>query len=113
MIYSKINNDDVLFFQKAISDNNVFLDDKTLDEYSHDETEDLKFPAIIVEHTGSGFEEQFIGQDVTLGSSSGTGEIYGASYTIHLICERQSKIQVVSSASSASDVHYKQRRLLN
>ena len=42
MIYSKINNDDVLFFQKAISDNNVFLDDKTLDEYSHDETEDLK-----------------------------------------------------------------------
>ncbi len=39
MIYSKINNDDVLFFQKAISDNNVFLDDKTLDEYSHDETE--------------------------------------------------------------------------
>lgn len=49
MIYSKINNDDVLFFQKAISDNNVFLDDKTLDEYSHDETEDLKFyPSIVL-----------------------------------------------------------------
>lgn len=49
MIYSKINNDDVLFFQKAISYNNVFLDDKTLDEYSHDETEDLKFyPSIVL-----------------------------------------------------------------
>lgn len=49
MIYSKINNDDVFFFQKAISDNNVFLDDKTLDEYSHDETEDLKFyPSIVL-----------------------------------------------------------------
>ena len=49
MIYSKINNDDVLFFQKAISDNNVFLDDKTIDEYSHDETEDLKFyPSIVL-----------------------------------------------------------------
>ena len=49
MIYSKINNDDVLFFLKEISDNNVFLDDKTLDEYSHDETEDLKFyPSIVL-----------------------------------------------------------------
>ena len=49
MIYSKINNNDVLFFQKAISDKNVFLDDTTLDEYSHDETEDLKFyPSIVL-----------------------------------------------------------------
>ena len=77
------------------------------------EVEELKFPAIIVEHTGSGFEEQFMGQSVTLGTTSGTGEIYGASYTIHLICERQSRIQVVSSASSASNVSYSQRRLLN
>ena len=77
------------------------------------ETEDLKFPAIIVEHTGSGFEEQFMGQKVTLGSTSGTGETYGASYTIHLICEKETTIQVVSGASSSSDVYYKQRRLLN
>ena len=77
------------------------------------EVEELKFPAIIVEHTGSGFEEQFMGQAVTLGTTSGTGEMYGASYTIHLICERQSKIQVVSGASSASNVSYSQRRLLN
>ena len=77
------------------------------------EVEELKFPAVIVEHTGSGFEEQFMGQNVTLGSSSGTGEIYGASYMIHLICEKESQIQVKSTASSASDVYYKQRRLLN
>ena len=34
------------------------------------EVEEIKFPAIIVEHTGSGFEEQFMGQGVTLGSTS-------------------------------------------
>ena len=77
------------------------------------ETEDLKFPAIIVEHTGSGFEEQFMGQKVTLGSSSGTGETYGASYTIHLICEKETTIQVASGSFSALDAYYKQRRLLN
>jgi|TARA_R100000278_G_C5374885_1_gene130375 hypothetical protein len=77
------------------------------------EVEELKFPAVIVQHTGSGFEEQFMGQSVTLGSSSGTGEIYGATYMIHVICEKETQIQVVSGASSASDVYYKQRRLLN
>ena len=40
------------------------------------EVEELKFPAVIVQHTGSGFEEQFMGQGVTLGTTSGTGEIY-------------------------------------
>ena len=77
------------------------------------EVEELKFPAVIVQHTGSGFEEQFMGQSVTLGSSSGTGEIYGATYMIHVICEKEPAVQVVSGASSASNVHYKQRRLLN
>lgn len=77
------------------------------------EVEELKFPAVIVQHTGSGFEEQFMGQQVTLGSSSGTGEVYGASYTIHVICEKETTIQVTSGASSTTDVNYKQRRLLN
>jgi len=77
------------------------------------EVEELKFPAVIVQHTGSGFEEQFMGQQVTLGSSSGTGEVYGASYTIHVICEKETTIQVTSGASSNTDVNYKQRRLLN
>ena len=77
------------------------------------EVEELKFPAIIVEHTGSGFEEQFMGQKVTLGSTSGTGETYGASYAIHLIAEKESQIQVASGSFSASNAYYKQRRLLN
>ena len=77
------------------------------------EVEEIKFPAIIVQHTGSGFEEQMMGQSISLGSSSGTGEIYGATYMIHVICEKESRIQVVSSASSASNVSYSQRRLLN
>ena len=77
------------------------------------EVVELKFPAVIVQHTGSGFEEQFMGQQVTLGSSSGTGEVYGASYTIHVICEKETTIQVTSGASSTTDANYKQRRLLN
>ena len=77
------------------------------------EVEELKFPAIVVEHTGSGFEEQFMGQRVSLNTNSGTGEIYGVSYAIHLITDKESQIQVVSGASSASNVYYKQRRLLN
>ena len=77
------------------------------------EVEELKFPAIVVEHTGSGFEDQFMGQSVTLGSSSGTGEIYGASYTLHVICEKESQIQVKTGSFSATDAYYKQRRLLN
>ena len=72
------------------------------------ETEDLKFPAIIVEQTGSGFEEQFFGQEVTFGSSgaTGTGEVYGVQYLIHLICEKETELTI------SGDV-YKQRKLLN
>ena len=76
------------------------------------EVEELKFPAIIIQHNGSGFEEQLMGQRASLGSSSGTGEIYGASYTIHLICEKETTIQVASGHFS-QDAYYKQRRLLN
>jgi len=77
------------------------------------EVEELKFPAIIVQHTGSGFEEQFMGQGATLGSSNGKGEIYGVSYAIHLIMDKESQIQVKTGSFSATDAYYKQRRLLN
>ena len=30
------------------------------------ETEDLKFPAVVVQHVGSGFEQQMMGQQMTL-----------------------------------------------
>ena len=70
------------------------------------ETEDLKFPAIVVQQVASGFEEQLMGQAQTFGGASGTGEIYGVAYTVHIILERETEITI------GSDV-YKQRRLLN
>ena len=72
------------------------------------EVEELKFPAVIVQQTGSGFEEQFFGQDVTFGdnNSSGKGEVYGVRYLIHLICEKETELTI------SGDV-YKQRKLLN
>jgi hypothetical protein len=77
------------------------------------ESEDLKFPAIIVQHTGSGFEEQFMGQKQTLGSTSGTGEIFGISYTIHIITDRDTSITIDTTGNGTPDTNYKQRRLLN
>jgi hypothetical protein len=70
------------------------------------ETEDLKFPALIVQQTGSGFEQQLMGQKMTFGGATGIGEIYGCSYTIHIISEKDTEITI------GGDV-YKQRRLLN
>ena len=77
------------------------------------ESEDLKFPAIIVQHTGSGFEEQFMGQKQTLGSSQGKGEIFGISYTIHIITDRDTAITIDTTGNGTPDTDYKQRRLLN
>jgi glycolate oxidase len=48
MKYSKVNKKDIEFFDELIEGNNVFFDQNTLDEYSHDETEDLKFMPCIV-----------------------------------------------------------------
>jgi hypothetical protein len=70
------------------------------------ETEDLKFPAIIVQQVASGFEEQLMGQGQTFGGASGTGEIYGVAYTVHIILERDTEITIGGNV-------YKQRRLLN
>ena len=70
------------------------------------ETEDLKFPAVVVQHVGSGFEEQMMGQQMTLGGATGTGEIYGVAYTVHIILEKETEITIGSTV-------YKQRRLLN
>jgi len=94
-ISDKINND-------TAANNDVYV----YGEFP--ETEDLKLPAVIVQMIGSGFEEQFFGQEVTFGASgaSGTGEVYGVQYLVHIICGRDTAITV------GSDV-YKQRKLLN
>ena len=49
MNYSKLTNDDILFFINEIGEDYVFLDKNSLNDYSHDETEDLKFlPQIVL-----------------------------------------------------------------
>jgi len=70
------------------------------------EVEEVKFPAVIIQQVASGFAEQMMGQNMTFGGASGTGEIYGINYNIHLICEKDNEITIGGSV-------YKQRRLLN
>ena len=49
MNYSKLTSDDISFFRNEIGYNYVFLDENILNDYSHDETEDLKFlPQIVL-----------------------------------------------------------------
>ena len=48
MRYSKINKSNIDFFKRLIGAGNVFCDKETIDDFSHDETEDLKFPPSIV-----------------------------------------------------------------
>jgi hypothetical protein len=69
-------------------------------------TENIKYPAIVVEQVVNGIEEQFIGQGVTSGSSAAIGEIYGVGFNIHLAVDKESSITVGGTP-------YKQRRLLN
>ena len=49
MNYSKLTDDDISFFRNEIGFDYVFLDENILNDYSHDETEDLKFlPQIVL-----------------------------------------------------------------
>ena len=75
------------------------------------ETEELSFPSVIVQQVGSGFEEQFIGQKVTFGSSSYSGEIFGVGYLIHIFIDKEAELDVGTSPQGSTK--YRQRRLLN
>ena len=85
------------------------------------ETEEQKFPAIVVQLVASGFEEQYFGQSVTFGSTgnnttSGSGEVYGATFLVHIFVDKDTSISVNSTpikSGSASEIVYKQRRLIN
>ena len=72
------------------------------------ETEDLKFPAVVVQQVASGIEEKFYGDKIVFGddTTSSSGELYGIGFVIHLITDRDTKITVDSKT-------YKQRRLMN
>lgn len=48
MGYKKINIDDIVALKKIVGDDFVFTNERTLTEYSHDETEDLSFPPEVV-----------------------------------------------------------------
>ena len=79
------------------------------------ETEDLKFPAIVVQQVASGFEEKYYGEDVTFGSdtSSSKGEVYGMAFLVHVFVDRDTVIKIDTTGNSTPDTDYKQRRLLN
>ncbi len=46
--YKKIDQHDIEFFKKVIGENNILLDEDTLQTYGSDETEDLVFPPEVV-----------------------------------------------------------------
>ena len=72
------------------------------------ETEDMKFPSIVVQQVASGFEEQFHGEKITFGANStaGTGEVYGMSFLVHIVVDKNTEIDI-------GGTKYKQRRLVN
>ena len=47
------------------------------------DTEDIKYPCIIIQMLSNGIEEQFIGQAVTSGTTAVKGELYGIGFNIH------------------------------
>ena len=85
------------------------------------ETEELQFPAVIVQQVASGFEEKFFGESVTFGSSSnstsaGSGEVYGVAFLVHLFVDKDTEITITSNRiknNASETTTYKQRRLLN
>ncbi|MDP6587560.1 MAG: hypothetical protein QF535_23135, partial [Anaerolineales bacterium] len=47
------------------------------------ETEDAKYPCIIVEMVAHGIEQQFMGQLITSGGSDAIGELYGVGFNLY------------------------------
>ena len=85
------------------------------------ETEELKFPAVVVQLVASGFAEKYFGDQITFGNtsnttSSGSGEAYGCTYLVHLFVDNDTEISVTANSiktGSSSTIVYKQRRLVN
>jgi hypothetical protein len=83
------------------------------------EPEELKFPSVIVEQVGSGFEEKLMGESITVTNpvdgttSSYTGELYGVAFVINILTDKDSEYNIGTSPQGTSNAKYKQRRLLN
>jgi len=59
------------------------------------DTEDIKYPCIIVQMLANGIEQQFMGQAISSGSSTVTGELYGIGFNMHIAVDKESSITVV------------------
>ena len=71
------------------------------------ETEELRFPCIVIQQVASGISEKYFGETITfVDEQNQTGEAYGIGFMIHLMTDKETAITVGSS-------DYKQRRLLN
>ena len=77
------------------------------------EPEELKFPAVVIEQIGSGTEQKMVGESVSFGSSTYSGELYGVAYTINLLIDKEASLNIGTSPQGTSNAKYKQRRLLN
>ena len=77
------------------------------------EPEELKFPAVVIEQVGSGTEEKMVGESVSFGSSTYSGELYGVAYTINLLIDKEASYNIGTSPQGTTNAKYKQRRLLN
>jgi len=85
------------------------------------EMEEMQFPSVVVQLVNSGFEENFFGDSVTFGStsnntSSGSGEVYGATFLFHIFVDKDTEISITSTpnkSGSAATTVYKQRKLIN
>ena len=79
------------------------------------ETEELKFPAVVIQQVASGFEEQYFGEEITFGASSvsASGEAYGIAFLVHVFVDKDTTIKIDTTGNNTPDTDYKQRRLLN
>ena len=77
------------------------------------EPEELKFPSVIVEQVGSGFEQKMMGEKVTFGGTTYTGELYGVAFVINILIDKDTEYNIGTSPQGTTDAKYKQRRLLN
>jgi len=58
------------------------------------DTEDIKYPCVIIQMLANGIEEQFMGQKVSSGSSIVTGELYGVGFNIHCAVDKESSMTI-------------------
>ena len=83
------------------------------------EAEELKFPAVMVEQVGSGFEEKLMGDSVTFTNpddnsiTTYTGELFGIAFIINILIDKEASYNIGTSPQGTTNAKYKQRRLLN